>query len=147
MASHICATSSCSAVIPPQQGSARPRKYCVECRPPRNRKNPRVIDLPKQGQPAAAVPDLPDRGGPDEPALVASYRKQLEQVERLDSPEGAHVMHLANLFANGQHTAAGAASLSKELRAAMEMALKGAPKAADALDELSKRRRQKATGA
>lgn len=144
MASHICATSSCSAVIPPQQGSARPRKYCVECRPPRNRKNPRVIDLPK---PAAAVPDLPDRGEPDEPAVVATYRKQLKRSERLDTPEGAHVMHLANLFANGQHTAAGAASLSKELRAAMEMALKGAPKAADALDELSKRRRQKATGA
>lgn len=140
MASRICATPSCATVIPPQQGSARPRKYCVDCRPPRNRKNPRVIDLPKP----AAVPDVSD---PGEPALVVTYRKQLGQVERLDSPEGAHVMHLANLFANGQHTAAGAASLSKELRAAMEMALKGAPKAADALDELAKRRHQKASGA
>src|SRR6266540_3161830 len=118
MASHICATSSCSAVIPPQQGSARPRKFCVECRPPRNRKNPRVIDMPKP----AAVPDGPVS---DEVPLVTTYRSQLERAERLDSPEGAHVLHLANLFANGQHTAAGAASLSKELRAAMEMAMRG----------------------
>ena len=140
MASRICKTPSCAAVIPPQQGSARPRLYCTECRPPRNRKNPRVIDLPKP----ACVPEVPDS---EESALVVSYRAQLVQAERLGSPEGAHVMHLANLFANGQHTAAGAASLSKELRAAMEMALKGAPKAADALDELAKRRQQKASGA
>jgi len=92
----------------------------------------------------AAVPDGPVS---DEVPLVTTYRSQLERAERLDSPEGAHVLHLANLFANGQHTAAGAASLSKELRAAMEMAMRGAPKAADALDDLARRRRMKASGA
>lgn len=56
-------------------------------------------------------------------------------------------MHLAGLFANGQHTAAGAAALSRELRAAMETALQGAPQKADAMDELEARRRQKAAGA
>lgn len=134
----VCA--ECGSVIPPQQGSARPRKFCERCRPPRNRKNPRVIELPTTAA-------LPEESAVDEPPLVSSYRKQLTTAERLDSPEGAHVMHLADLFANGQHTAAGAASLSRELRAAMEMALMGAPKAADALDELANRRRKKAAGA
>lgn len=147
MASRVCHSPDCDAVIPPQQGSARPRKYCVACRPPRNRKNPRVIDLPKQGPSATAVPDLPDLGEPETPPLVAMYRQQLETAERVASPEGAHVLHLANLFASGQHTAAGAAALSKELRAAMEMAMRGAPKAADALDDLARRRQMKASGA
>jgi hypothetical protein len=136
----VCATAGCGAVIPPQQGSARPRKYCEECRPPRNRKNPRVIELPQREAPART-------DEPDLPPLAEAYRKQLEQAERLETPEGAHVMHLAVLFASGQHTAAGAASLSRELRSAMETALRGAPKAEDALDELTARRRRKAAGA
>lgn len=133
----------CGATIPPQQGSARPRKYCVECRPPRNRPNPRVIDLGGVKAPSGP-PEAPQ--GPVS-GLVASYQRQLEAVQRLDTPEGAHVMHLATLFVSGNHTAAGAASLSKELRAAMEDAVKGAPKQADRLDELAARREQKASGA
>lgn len=71
----------------------------------------------------------------------------MEAAGRLSGPEGAQVIHLATLLVTGQHTAAGAASLSRELRAAMEAAMQGAPKAADALDELAARRSQKATGA
>ncbi|MFD6071384.1 hypothetical protein, partial [Amycolatopsis lurida] len=134
------ACEQCGATIPPQQGSARPRKFCTTCRPPRNRPNPRVIDL-KASPEAPEAPQRPVSG------LVASYQRQLEAVERLDTPEGAHVMHLAALFVSGNHTAAGAASLSKELRAAMEDAVKGAPKQADRLDELAARRVQKASGA
>lgn len=78
---------------------------------------------------------------------MASYLKQLEAVDRLDSPEGAHVMLLAGLFATGSHTSSGAASLSRELRAAMDAALQGVPPAADRMDELAKRRQQKAAGA
>lgn len=81
------------------------------------------------------------------PALVESYRKQLEEAERLDTPEGALVLHLATLFALGQHTAAGAASLSRELRAAMEVAVRGAGVKDDAIDELTARRRAKAASA
>lgn len=125
----------CGAKIPPQQGSARPRKFCVICRPPRNRPNPRMV---------AITPDVPPD---DTPKLVRIYKDQLDAAGRLDSPEGAHVMHLATLFAAGNHTAAGAASLSKELRAAMEDAMRGAPKKADLLDELASRRAQKAAGA
>lgn len=135
MALRACA--ECGADIPPQQGSARPRKFCVVCRPPRNRPNPRVIDLP-----APAV-----TSAEDEPALVTVYRETLEAADRLRSPEGAHVMHLAALFALGKHTAAGAAALSKELRAALDMAMRGAPKQADELDELAARRSKKIAGA
>lgn len=78
---------------------------------------------------------------------MTAYRAQLEAADRLDCPEGAHVMLLAALFAEGQHTSSGAAALSRELRAALEVALKGAPKQADAVDELAERRRQKAAGA
>lgn len=78
--------------------------------------------------------------------LVGSYRRQLEQAERLDTPEGAHVMHLVELFATGKYTASGAAALSRELRLAMEVALRGAPRQADALDELAARRDRKVSG-
>lgn len=127
----------CGAVIPPQQGSARPRKFCVRCRPPRVRSNPRVVELPDAGGESV----------PPDPPLVASYRRQLAAAERVDTPEGALVLHLAVLFAVGAHTAAGAASLSRELRAAMEVAMKGARTEPDRLDELSERRRSKASGA
>jgi hypothetical protein len=93
--------------------------------------------------PAAAPPRTPE----SETGLLASYRRQLETADRLDSPEGAHVMHLAALFATGSHTASGAASLSRELRAAMDVAMAGAPREADKVDELSARRIAKATGA
>lgn len=95
-----------------------------------------MISLPEQ----EAVESSPVR----ESGLVEAYRLQLESAERLNTPEGAHVMLLARLFEAGTHTAAGAASLSRELRAALAEALKGAPKAADGVDELRERRRRKA---
>lgn len=91
--------------------------------------------------PTVEQPDVPV------PALMEAYQRQLVGADRLDTPEGALVMFLAELFAAGGHTAAGAASLSRELRAAMELALRGAPRQADFLDELDERRRRKATGA
>jgi hypothetical protein len=130
----VCATNGCDEEIPPQQGSARPRKFCTSCRPPRDRKNPRVVEMPKPS----------DKSSVASPALVESYRKQLEDVERLDTPDGALVLHLATMFAAGDHTASGAAALSRELRAAMEVALRGAAKQDDSIDELTSRRRAKA---
>jgi hypothetical protein len=90
---------------------------------------------------------MPDQAPTATPSLVDAYRQQLVDANRLETPEGAHVVFLADLFAAGGHTAAGAASLSKELRAAMEMALRGAPRRDDFLDELDERRRRKAAGA
>lgn len=136
----ICATPDCGQVIPAQKGSARPRKYCAECRPPRNRPNPRVVTLP-------GSPKSPDEVPAALPTLVEAYRQELADAERLETPEGAQVLELAMMFAAGGHTASGAASLSKELRAAKAEALKGAAKQGDALDELEQRRRLKASGA
>jgi hypothetical protein len=66
----------------------------------------------------------------------------------LETPDGEHVLLLAGMLASGEGlTASGAASLSRELRAAMTVALKDAPSEGDFLDELAERRRQKATGA
>jgi hypothetical protein len=104
--------------------------------------NPRVIDLP------APPTAQPEESEPEPPSpLVASYRKQLVEASRLDTPDGQRVMHLAALFALGKHTASGAASLSRELHAAMEVALRGSKKTADAMDELAERRRFKASSA
>jgi hypothetical protein len=100
-----------------------------------------VITLPNaEAQPPATPAQL-------EPNLVASYRRRLEVAERLGTPEGEHVLLLARLLATSEHTAAGAASLSRELRAAMDDALKDAPREADKLDELAARRAAKVAGA
>lgn len=94
------------------------------------------------------MPDRPSDPPPARPSgLVETYRKQLEAADRLDTPEGALVLHLATLFVAGEHTASGAASLSRELRAAMEVALRGAARKDDAIDELTARRRAKAASA
>ncbi len=134
----------CREIIPPQKGSSRPRKFCVKCRPPRNRPNPRVIPMSGATEP----PNQPRRAPT---GVVASYEARLAASEVLDSPEGAHVMLLAELLESGSRgggmTAAGAASLSRELRAAMDSALKDAPAEPDVLDELEERRRRKASGA
>lgn len=129
--------AKCSAEIPPQKGSSRPRKFCTACRPPRKLPNPRIVKLQQSD------------GGPKtlENGLVGEYRRRLDAAGRLDSPEGAHVLLLARMFEAGGHTAAGAASLSRELRAAMDDAMRGAAKAADRLDELAARRDRKVSGA
>lgn len=131
-----CATPGCGRQVPKPQGRSGPRKYCLECRPVW-RKGAVVTDLPLEPPPA----DPPAHG------LLASYRARLEGAARLGTPEGDHVMLLAEMLVAGGHTAAGAASLSRELRAAMEVALAGAPKAADRLDEIAARRALKASGA
>lgn len=82
-----------------------------------------------------------------EEPLVASYREALEAAGRASTPEGLHVLFLANFLAAGKHTGAGAASLSRELRAAVELAMRGAKQKSDALDELATRRDRKVSGA
>mgnify|MGYP001309527631 CR=1 FL=1 len=135
-----CATEGCSNELPPQKGPHRPRKYCTTCRPPAKRPNPRVIELP------AAEEALP---GGRAASMTDAYREKLAAVGRLETPEGAHVMHLVRLMESGVEgmTASGAASLSRELRAAMAEAMKDAGSATDSLDELAKRRQAKAGGA
>lgn len=133
----VCETPDCDRPLPPHKGRQRPRKFCEVCRPPRNRPNPRAIQL--------AVADTPPV--PADPPLVASCRKRLAAAGREADPLGAQALLLAEMLAAGGHTAAGAASLSRELRAAMDAALAGAPAEPDALDELARRRDRKLSGA
>jgi hypothetical protein len=145
----------CDAAIPPQKGSARPRLYCVKCRPPRGRKNPRLIGVPAE-EPSPPEEQPPAKGAqtvrPLAPGggLVETYRERLETAKRVDTFEGQHVLMLARLLAEGAatgaHTAAGVTALSRELRAAMAEALKGAPAEPDLVDELQERRRQREAG-
>lgn len=75
--------------------------------------------------------------------LVRAYRRELEQHGRLDTADGEHVMKLVRRMDQGEYTASALAALSKELRAAMEQALRGAAGASTALDELRARRAQR----
>jgi hypothetical protein len=77
--------------------------------------------------------------------LVAQYRAELAEAKRLDTPAGQHALFLAEMLAAGKHTASGAASLSREVREAMAVAMKGAGKP-DAVDELTARRRARGVG-
>lgn len=71
-------------------------------------------------------------------AFVGAYRRELAAAGRLESPQGALVMQLAELLdaGRGAHTAAGAASLSRELRAAMAEAMADAQPEADVIDRI-----------
>jgi hypothetical protein len=79
--------------------------------------------------------------------LVASVEAQLREAGRESSPRGALALVLAETLAAGGHTASGAAALARELQATLDAALAGAPRSGDALDEIGRRRAQKAAGA
>lgn len=79
--------------------------------------------------------------------LVAAVRAELEAAERDATALGAQALALAARIDTGADTGSAIAALSKELRAVMDSALAGAAKAADKLDELSERRKRKASGA
>lgn len=85
---------------------------------------------------------------PTSTGLVDSYRRRLEEAERLDTPEGQHVIRLAEALSRMSDTASGLASLSRELRTAMEAAMEGAAPSGgeDWFDELARRRNQRLGG-
>lgn len=58
--------------------------------------------------------------------LVGSYRRQLEEADRLDTPLGQHALALAHILAVGRGTPSGLATISRELRETMTAALRGA---------------------
>lgn len=99
-----------------------------------------VTPLRKPGRPKGAGGRKPaaDPGGVDE--FVASARARLVRVDRLESVAGRQAMFLAGQFSNPMNSAAGLASLSKEFRAVMEVALEGTQLEVDPLDELRERR-------
>ena len=156
----------CGKEMPRTPG--RPRKTCAEpCEPkpvatvensPQIRhSNPYNLGSNSPGMPEIVPitpvlrPKTPHSGSETasdaDLALIESFQGRLVSAGRLETPQGQLVMRLVDLLVHGHHTSSGAATLSKEVRAAMDEALKGAPLPADALDELANRRRQKAAGA
>ncbi len=146
----------CNRPLPePGPGGGRPRSKCEVCSPSR----PRKASTPAANGPEAAVVVpvlLPSDPGPG--------RLGPEPVDGTVVPESVHAATLSQLAAAGRaHTAAGAtalalarqldagvptaAAVANALLKAMDVALAGAKPAADALDELTKRRERKAAGA
>jgi hypothetical protein len=85
-----------------------------------------------------------ERAAPGTAGLLAETRARLVDAGRLDSPEGALAILLAGMLEDGGHTAAGAAALAKQLLATMAAAVGDAPAQSDGLDELARRRADKA---
>lgn len=73
--------------------------------------------------------------------------RELEAAGRLETVLGQQAVKLAERMCSQFDTGSATASVSRELRAVMDAALAGAPKAADSLDELANRRKLKASGA
>lgn len=76
--------------------------------------------------------------------LTATYTRALEKMGRADCPEGALVIHLCSMLEFGYgETLSSKASMAGRLMAAWDAATAGAKPEADALDEISKRRKEK----
>lgn len=109
-------------------GRGKPREWCEECRPPRNR-----------GSQVATLPVA----APVEGALTVATRSELEAVGRADSARGKAALAAAVAVDKGGMTAAGLAALLKAHREALDAALEGVRPVSDALDELAGRRAQR----
>lgn len=132
MAQQEC--TECGRKFTPKAGPGRPRRRCYKCRPSEARRATAPALSPTESAPEPV--SVPKTVG-----LVAAVTAQLEKVDRLDTPEGAITLSLAETLALGGHTASGVAALARELRAALEAATKGAETGpADVVDELKERR-------
>jgi hypothetical protein len=135
-----CSSPGCPNPIPPQTKPGRPRTKCLECSPPRNRperRQPPVLQLhaPEDGRTAPNAEPASDAT-----SVTAATLQRLTEAERLATPDGAVVMHLARLIDVGDYNAQGAAALAKAHAEALARATAGAKSAPDAIDELLERR-------
>jgi hypothetical protein len=110
-------------------------KFCSDDCRVRNASESKVVDLPASAD------------APPEASVAAAVRAELDTAGRVDTTLGQAALRLAARIDGGGDTGAGMASLSRELRATMDAALRNAAKSADRLDELAARREQKAAGA
>jgi hypothetical protein len=131
----------CGAPIPPQVGPGRPRTKCDACRRVRSRPERRKgIVTPLRAETAAAAVAEPV-------SLETAIRAELDRYGRADSPDGAAALYAARVLDMGGHTGSSAASLLREMRTAVEAAVRGVPAEGDVVDELrAKRRASRTTG-
>jgi hypothetical protein len=76
--------------------------------------------------------------------VLAAVRAKLG--DHLDTVDGALAMHLAAKLANEDTSASGAAALAKEIATRVSSATGKPVEAGDPLDQLAKRREQRASG-
>lgn len=134
MAKRLCA--SCGKVLPVPKSSGRPRTRCADCSPVRDR------DVKRRAphKLVADVKPLPVALVESGFSLVDSTRSVLVDADRLNSVAGQAAMVLAEQIVSGAHSGAGFAALVKQLHATMDVALEGARRVADPVDELLARR-------
>lgn len=83
------------------------------------------------------------KASPRVSSVRAAVLKELKAADREGTVLGMAALELADALASTHSTGSAKAALSKELRAVMAEALKGADKKADTLDELRRRREAK----
>lgn len=107
------------------------RYHDATCRKRGSRRGPVEVDVTVVQAPTST-----------EPALVAAYRAKLAEVDRVNTPEGQHVLLLAQKMTNAFETGSGVAALSRQLDAVYAQVMKGVNRG-DALDDLTRRRQEK----
>jgi len=123
------ACDACGMSYEAQRSTSR---YCGDtCKKRGQRGAGKVVDLPRQET---------------EHALVAAVRVELAEAERLDTSSGQAALALALRIVAGVDTGSAIASMTRELRAVMAEALRGAKQAQSRVeqrkDELAARRRR-----
>ena len=89
-------------------------------------------------------PSVPDAENRPVVGLTATYTASLERMGRAESPEGQLVIHLASMLEfSGGETLASKAAIAGRLMAAWDVATAGAAPEVDALDEITRKRREK----
>ncbi len=125
----------CGAEIPPQIGRGRPRVRCEACSPSKVEQRPApVVKMPLQLPTPADCPNT---------FYEAIYQK-LAEVGQQDSVYAVIALRAADTIDGGVSGSAEAVLLDRVSRN-VEMAMKGAPRAASKLDEL-RQRRERRTG-
>jgi hypothetical protein len=115
----------CGDALPPQFGSGRKRTMCEQC-------SPKNVSY----QPVAKISKLPT--ALQQGIISAATRERLEELGRLDTPEGALALYHAELLDAG--CGSQTAVVSREYRAALADACKGVTGASTALDALRAKR-------
>lgn len=131
----------CGAIIPPST-SGRPRIRCVECAPPRSdHVGTKSISSRQLRINAERKAERDPEFKPGD--VEESIRETLHAAKVFGSPKAVIAVRLARVLDRGGETAAGYASLSRELRAVLDDALSAATEAADPLNEILAARRER----
>lgn len=124
--------SGCGLVFEAKRATAR---YCSD----RCKKRVQRGQGPPAEEPAAPVSPR-QASGPVIGQVAVRVIADLTKAGRLDTPMGALAVQLAGRVESPYETGAAVAALSRELSRVLDLALEGANKETDLLDELKERR-------